>query len=343
MSNLNLVGVMNDLLTGNDKTNMESAGEQQQSRDGSTKSFDNRNMFAENWPEQIQQQLNRQWLDDPRIQKYFQSHQNVDKKTDSNRDITDQSPPNLHWLADPRIQKHIDTYQKLDMDSERHNQPLQPIGFVGKEMASRRAETLIPDVKQEPIDATMSDKVNELVNQIRYQGLPSANTEESNSTQNIDYDKIKLLNNSSMRYLDLIHSNHKNLTDFVGSLNNRIIELSEKHDKLHNSYTRLKRYGFSHNCLIHGIPEERGEHLKRMVKRKLKELNMDKAKREISKVKRLGGFRENQNRPILISFTRIRTRDKVLSAFYKLDKHEKQFHLFTPHTIPEDRYPSGNS
>ena len=131
-----------------------------------------------------------------------------------------------------------------------------------------------------------------------------ANT--TNQSQIKGEQQLKCLMNSvefiSARF-DEYEANRKKKDEMINSLEEKVLGLTEKVDKLSSLVDRQEQYSRRNCILIHGVKENQNEDTDEVVINKIKsEVDLDISPRDINRTHRIGISSKSKNRPIIVKF-----------------------------------------
>ena len=100
----------------------------------------------------------------------------------------------------------------------------------------------------------------------------------------------------------------------INSLEEKVLGLTEKVDKLSSMFNRQEQYSRRNCILIHGIKENQNEDTDEVVVNKLKsEMDLEISPGDIDRTHRIGVPGKGKNRPIIVKFVRYMDRRRVFT------------------------------
>ena len=131
-------------------------------------------------------------------------------------------------------------------------------------------------------------------------------TNTTNESQIKGEQQLKCLTDSvefiSARF-DEYEADRKKKDEMINSLEEKVLGLTEKVDKLSSLVGRQKQYSRRNCILIHGVKENQNEDTDEVVINKIKsEMDLDISPRDIDRTHKIGVPTKGKNRPIIVQF-----------------------------------------
>ena len=102
---------------------------------------------------------------------------------------------------------------------------------------------------------------------------------------------------------DEYEANRKKKDEMINSLEEKVLGLTEKVDKLSFLFDRQEQYSRRNCILIRGVKENQNEDTDEVVINKIKsEVDLDISPRDINRTHRIGISSKSKNRPIIVKF-----------------------------------------
>ena len=131
-------------------------------------------------------------------------------------------------------------------------------------------------------------------------------TNTTNESQIKGEQQLKCLTDSvefiSARF-DEYEADRKKKDEMINSLEEKVLGLTEKVDKLSSLVGRQKQYSRRNCILIYGVKENQNEDTDEVVINKIKsEMDLDISPRDIDRTHKIGVLTKGKNRPIIVQF-----------------------------------------
>ena len=129
--------------------------------------------------------------------------------------------------------------------------------------------------------------------------------------------KLKCLTDSteliSARF-DKYEADRKKKDEMINSLEEKVLGLTGKVDKLSSLVDRQEQYSRRNCILIHGLKESQSEDTDNVVINKMKiEMDLDISPGDIDRIHRIGVSTKGKNRPIIVTFVRYMNRRRLFT------------------------------